>query len=419
MDRLIKWNVRLQDNYAVFESSNLLPDETFTIAVYPPRGAAIYWQASSKNPKILLNSGYGFYTFVPDGRVNCDFLPSHICLDNCKCSLAPINTCDIAISGPSSTVVGATSRITFTGLAPSTLSSIRVASSNNEVQMYSLMSDSTGKGIFEFTYNLAGTYSLTVASGLCISAPFIIQIQNASNDAQILQAAIKSCQGAVSSSITFNRSSYGFSEPGTATVEFCNKTGETQIISPKVDANFALLANSIPLKVELPPGICKSYSTFFQSPNEPKILELKISGGYICGENAYSILNSSQVVGVVSGANSGSECLAVITNFIVAPNQTDSAKTDLKLVIKNVGTTILKHFAVNIPGDLKEGITIGAASGFSQIAPGASATILMPLEFSKAGSYEINFPYGSVKYGCYSSANLTILQNLFATYVKS
>ena len=418
MDRLIKWSIRLDNNYAIFESRNLLPNESFDIRVYAPNGRSILWRASEINDSLLLNSGFGYYTFVPSSS-NCDFLPSHLCLDNCKCSLAPVDSCDIQIVGPTSTTVGATSRLTFTGLAPSTLASIRVASTLNEVLMYSVMADSTGKGIFEFTYNVAGTYSFTVASGLCISAPFQLVIQNATNDAQILQGAIKSCQGAVSSSITFNRNSYKFDESGTATIEFCNKTGELQSITPKLDLNFSLILNNLPPRVELPPGICKSYSIFFKAPITPTTLEMKVEGGYICGENAYSILNSSQFVAVESGSSTGSECSAVVSNFVVAPDPTDPAKLVLKLSLKNVGITQLKHFEVILPGDLDPKIHITVPTGFAPLSPGQPRDILMPIFFDEAGSYQINLPYGSVKYGCYTSANLSILQNLFATYVKA
>ena len=422
MQKLINWEVAVKGNSAVFRSPDLSEGQLFQIYIFTPNRQRYLWNiignGNITEQSIVLDSGNGQYIFVP-APDNCQFLPFYQTLNNCVCEGEVVNRCDIAISGPSSVSLGSNHSLAISGALPSTLISIKVTSAQGEAVHYSLLSDTNGNARFNFTRSISGLFSVTVSDGVCISAPFQIEVLAQVNNPTVIDTAIASCEGAIVVTTRFSASQYQQTAEGTLKVSFTNSGLESRWLSAYTTANFVLSSGTIPSQIYLNAGETREFIFTFTAPASESTLEFSVIGTYECNGKTYNSVGGAGSALVGSGSNSSS-CLATISNFQITTEDsspTSASLFNLEFTVLNVGVTAINATQISLTV-LPEGVSIDSSyTPSSQSIPiGSSVTLSVPIRFDSAGSYSFQLPEGTVQYGCNGTPSQVIPQALFANY---
>lgn len=411
MASTVKWELSLDEveigKEVTFTAMGLSAYEGMVVLIELPNQSVFQWGVQADEfgrvrEIIKLDSGLGQYTFCP--KPTCGSVVPHCRpLNVCPCGKADTG-CAIKITGPAQIVTGYKTTYTITGLAPSRASTVKLASSEFSTAFFDRIPDPTGTLLFELDWKLAGAYALTASDGNCVSAPLIINIINSLNEAPVLNPAdANPCSYSIDISATFSKANYKPNESGVIYISACNRGPEYREISlaSYLDLPGATVTSQgLPSVVSLSGYECKEYSILFTCGTSDAVLNIQLSGSYICHGNIYAANGSAtnSTVGKGSGY-----CAAMLQAFIPHNSKDFYAVGEeiaLDVTLFNSGTVPISSAYItstNLPENISY---VAPLTSFSNIAPGTPQTVTFKVKASGVGNYTIQIPSGKITYSC-------------------
>ena len=411
MASTVKWELSLEEveigKEVIFTASGLSAFEGMVVLIDLPNRAVFWWGVQADEfgrvrESIKLDSGLGQYTFCP--KPTCgDVVPSCRIMNVCPCGKADTG-CAIKISGPAQIVTGHKTTYIITGLTPSKASTVKLASSEFSTAFFDKIPDATGTLLFELEWKLAGTYALTASDGNCVSSPVIINIINSLSEAPVYASVdANPCSYSIDISAAFSKANYKPNESGVVYISACNRGPEYREISL---ANYidlpgaTITSQGLPSVVTLSGYECKEYSILFTCGGTDSVLNIQLSGSYICHGNIYAANGSATNATVGKGSG---YCAAMLQALVLhTPKQFYDINEEVAIdvILYNSGTVPISSAYISST-NLPENVSYaGALESFSNIAPGTSQTVILKVKATKAGDYTIQIPQGKITYSC-------------------
>lgn len=404
-------------------AEGLAAHEGVAVVIQRPDGSVFIWGVTSDangriSDTIKLDSGLGQYVFCP--KPACGYVvPRCRHLNVCPCNTARTD-CAVKIEGPARIMAGHEVTWEVTGLTPSKLISVKLATNTGVSSFIEGISDTQGRYRYTTTINLADTYALTVSDGSCTSAPYIIEVISSTLDDPFLPPIVHgACDKTVDIRTSFNKVRYEYSEDGNLRVVVCNKSPYTRVIhlTQILGLPGAIISsNNIPDVVTLAGLDCKEYLVLFRVGASDVSLSATIAGAYDCNDALFSATGGT--AHAVVGAGQGI-CNAILQFFGDSVNPTTnytSSPIELSVQIFNAGNqpiTITEVPSFALPANVTFNTTMPVSVG--PVAVAATATLTFKLDISAPGSYTIYIPPGTIKYTCGGSM-LTIDSPAFFSF---
>lgn len=413
MASTVTWSLNVEEveigKYVEFSAEGLDSFEGMAVLIQLPNESTFLWGVQADGggrvrDKIKLDSGLGQYLFCP--KPACGYVvPRCAHINVCPCSVSKTD-CSLIVEGDNQIVKGLPYSYRVSGLKPSAAITARISSNRDPSYTVTGVSDVQGNYIFEFTHNMAGTYSLVFSDGSCTSAPKIIDVVNSINEIPAIRSPNNnSCAASVDISIKFSKSKYAPQELGFIKASVCNRGPDYRHMA--LYPSFVMPGATI-TSMPIPPALgisgyrCEEYTILFNAgPGQDASYFASLSGSYECNTAIFTANGATTNAIVGNGAGVCSGVLQYFGTVSGAPNAEVNEEIPLSVQIYNSGNTVIEYGAVNsltIPEGVQLVTPLPIAT--NPIEPGTAQSLEIKVKPIAAGAHTIQLPSDALVVKC-------------------